>query len=288
MDGWSGRTAGGLTPTDLAFVLILASGAIHAVVNAILKSGSDKMVGRALIDGSSAIFVLPLVAIAPLPHGAWGWLAASAAIHLVYLYALVRAFESADFSAAYPVARGTAPALTAAITVGLLGEAARPLELVGIAAISCGVLAMSLGKHISREALGWSLLTGVCIAGYTVVDANGVRAAPSALSYIAWTFLLLGVSISALFAWLSGPGLVATVKDQWKPGVIAGLLSIATYGCALYAYRLGATAPLAALRETSILFATLIALVWLKEKVTLVRGAAAIGIAAGAVLILAS
>ena len=276
-----------MSDVELAYLLILGSGAIHAVVNAILKSGNDKLVGRALIDGSSAVFVLPLVLIAPLPHGAWGWLAASSAIHLVYLYALVRAFEAADFSAAYPIARGSAPALTAAIALGVMGEAARPLELLGIGAISGGVLAMSLGRHIGRAALGWSLLTGACIAAYTVVDANGVRAAPSALSYIAWVFLLLGVGIAAVFAWLRGPGLVETIKDQWRPGVIAGLLSIGTYGLALTAYRLGPTAPVAALRETSILFATLIAVVWLKERVTLQRAAAALLIAAGAALILA-
>lgn len=277
-----------MSDTDLAYLLILASGALHAVVNAILKAGNDKLVGRALIDGSSAVFVIPLVLIAPLPHGAWSWLAASAAIHLVYLYALVRAFEVADFSAAYPIARGTAPALTAVVTLGLLGEPARPLEIAGIAAISAGVLAMSLGRHVGRAALGWSLLTGVCIAAYTVVDANGVRAAPSALSYIAWVFLLLGVGIAAVFAWLRGPGLVAAVKEQWRPGVVAGLLSIGTYGLALSAYRLGPTAPIAALRETSILFATLLAVVWLKERVTPWRAGAAAMIAAGAGLILAS
>lgn len=277
-----------MSDVELAYLLILGSGAIHAVVNAILKAGNDKLVGRALIDGSSAIFVLPLIFIAPLPHGAWGWLAASAAIHLVYLYSLVRAFEVADFSAAYPIARGTAPALTAAIALGVMDEAARPLELLGIAAISAGVLAMSLGRHIGRAALGWSLLTGACIAAYTIVDANGVRAAPSALSYIAWVFLLLGAGIAGVFAWLRGPGLLDAIKDQWRPGVVAGLLSIGTYGLALTAYRLGPTAPLAALRETSILFATLIAVVWLKERVTPQRAAAALLIAAGAALILSS
>jgi drug/metabolite transporter (DMT)-like permease len=277
-----------VSDVELAYLLILASGAIHAVVNAILKAGNDKLVGRALIDGSSAIFVVPLVFIAPLPHGAWGWLAASSGIHLVYLYSLVRAFESADFSAAYPIARGSAPALTAAITLGLMDETARPLELFGIAAISAGVLAMSLGRHIGRAALGWSLLTGACIAAYTVVDANGVRAAPSARSYIAWVFQLLGGGIAGVFAWLRGPGLLDAIKDQWRPGVLAGLLSIGTYGLALIAYRLGPTAPIAALRETSILFATLLAVVWLKERVTLQRTAAALLIAAGAALILSS
>ncbi|MFY0533985.1 EamA family transporter [Nannocystis pusilla] len=277
-----------MSGTDLAYALVLVSGALHATVNAILKAGSDKLVGRALIDAASAAFVLPALAFVPLPAGAWSWLVASLAIHLVYLYALVRAYEVSDFSAAYPVARGTAPLLTAVVVLGVFHEPARPLELVGIVAIGAGMLAMGLGRHLSRAALGWSLLTGVCIAGYTVVDAWGVRAAPSGASYIAWLFVLHGVVISSVFAAIRGRGVLAVAREQWRPGVIAGALSIGTYGLALAAYRLGPTAPLSALRETGILVATLIAVVWLKEQVTPLRAAAAAAIALGAALILAA
>lgn len=200
----------------------------------------------------------------------------------------MRAFEVGDLSASYPVARGAAPLLTALVAIGALGESARPLEIAGIVAIGAGMLVMGLGRHISRAALGWSLLTGATIAAYTVVDARGVRVAPTAESYIAWLFVLHGTVISTTFALLRGPGVLAVAREQWRPGVIAGLLSIATYGLALAAYRLGPTAPLAALRETSILVATAIAVIWLKEKVTPARAAAALVIAAGAVLILAA
>lgn len=277
-----------MSPLDLAYLLIIVSGAVHAVVNIILKAGADKLVGRALIDGSSALFVLPFVFVVPLPEGAWGWLAASATIHLVYLYSLVKAFEIADFSAAYPIARGIAPGIAATVAVLVFGETLTAVQAAGIGAVSAGVLAMSLGKHIGGRALAWSLLTGVCIAAYTVVDANGVRAAPSAGSYVVWCFLLLGSAIATVFALLRGPGLVEAVRGQWKPGLIAGALSIVTYGLALTAYRLGPTAPIAALRETSILFGTLLAVVVLKEKVTLPRAGAAMLIAAGAGLILSA
>jgi drug/metabolite transporter (DMT)-like permease len=277
-----------VSDVDLARACILVSGALHAVVNAILKAGNDKLVGRALIDGSTALFALPALAVVPAPAGAWGWLAASLAIHLVYLYALVRAFEVGDLSAAYPVARGTAPLLTAVVVIGALGEPARPLEVAGIAAIVAGMLVMTKGRHISRAALGWSLLTGVCVAAYTVVDARGVRAAPSAGSYIAYLFVLHGVLLGGTFAAIRGRGVWSIVRAQWRPGVLAGLLSLGTYGLALFAYRIGPTAPLAALRETSILVATLIAVVWLKEQVTAWRAAAALVIAAGAAMILAA
>src|SRR5687767_11563292 len=100
-----------MTPIQTASLMIVGSGAAHAVVNAVLKAGKDKMSSRALIDGFSAILILPLIFLVPPPHGAWGWLAASWATHLVYLVCLVKAFEAADMSVAYPISRGVAPAL---------------------------------------------------------------------------------------------------------------------------------------------------------------------------------
>jgi drug/metabolite transporter (DMT)-like permease len=270
----------------IAPALMIASGSIHAVVNAILKSGRDRLAARALIDGSSAVMVLPALAFVPLPMGAWGWLAASAAIHAVYLYALVRAFDASDLSAAYPILRGIAPLLTAAVTLGLLGEPATTAEVAGIAVLGCGMFAMVAGRHISRAGLGWALLTGSTIAAYTVVDAHGVRAAPTPFSYIAWIFVIMGVVIVTLFGAISRGRVFAIARVDWRPGVIAGLLSIFTYGLALSAFAMGPTAPLAALRETGMVTALLIATFVLKERVTLGRSAGVFGILGGAALIL--
>lgn len=187
----------------LAPVMMIASGSIHAVVNAILKGGKDKMAGRAVIDGSSALLLLPATLLVPLPHGAWGWLIATALLHCVYLYALVRAFETSDFSAAYPVMRGTAPLVTAALAMGLFGEPASARELAGIALIGTAMFLMVTSRHISRAGLGWALFTGVTIAGYTVIDANGVRAAPTPFSFIVWLFVLMGAATVTMFALFS-------------------------------------------------------------------------------------
>jgi len=181
-----------MTPAQTASALIVTSGAAHAVVNAILKSGRDKMSNRALIDGFSALLVLPAAFTVPLPHGAWGWLALSWGTHLVYLVCLIKAFEKTDMAVAYPIARGVAPALAAAVAVGVFAERLTPAVAVGIALVSTGVGMVSVGQHIERRALLWALATGAMIALYTVVDANGVRAAPSALSYIVWVYLSLG------------------------------------------------------------------------------------------------
>lgn len=272
---------------DLAALLMLASGASHAVVNAVLKSGGDKMSSRALIDGSSALLILPFAFLVPLPHGAWPWLFVSFAVHLVYLICLIKAFEGADMSAVYPVMRGTAPVLAAMISVLWLGDPISPGVALGIALVSTGTALVAWWNAPSKRALLWALATGVTIAAYTVIDAKGVRAAPSAFSYIVWVFVMLGFGIGAIFAIWRGPRFVIAARSQWKPGLIAGALSLVTYGLALWAYRLGDVPRLAALRESSILFGVLIAWLFLKEKVGKPRlvGAALIAVGAAALLV---
>jgi multidrug transporter EmrE-like cation transporter len=162
-----------LSNWGLAAALMLASGSFHAVVNAIVKAGKSKMAARAATDGTSALVLLPATLMVPLPAGAWTWLALSAAIHGVYLVALVKAYERADFSAAYPVLRGVAPLVTALVTIGWLGEHATPAQVAGIALLGGGMVSLAIGRHLDRRALGWALLSGTCTAGYTVVDAMG-------------------------------------------------------------------------------------------------------------------
>ncbi len=275
-----------MSPEALAPAMMIASGSIHAVVNAILKGGKDKMAGRAIIDGSSALILLPATLLVPLPAGAWPWIAGTALVHCLYLYALVRTFELSDYSASYPILRGTAPLVTAALSIGLFAEPASPRELIGIALIGGAMFILVLGKHIGRAGLGWALLTGLSIAGYTVIDAQGVRAAPTSTSYIVWMFVLMGMCTTTMFALLSKGAIFASAARQWWPGVAAGALSILTYGLALSALAIGPTAPLAALRETGMVTALLIATFFLGEKVTPGRVAGVTGILVGAVLIL--
>ncbi len=275
-----------MTPAILASLMMLVSGAVHAGVNAAFKSGGDKMSSRALLDGFSAILVLPVVFLAPLPTGAWPWLAASGVTHFVYLYAFIRAFEGADMILAYPVLRGVAPVLAALGAVALFHEPMSAAVAAGVLLVSAGVLTTALGRHMDRRTLAWSLLTGAMTALYTVIDAQGVRAAPTAPSYIAWSFLIDGGIIGGAFALWRGPVFVATAKAQWRIGLAAGAGSIVTYGLALWAFRLGATPRLAALRETSILFAVLFAIVFLKEKASVPRLAGVAVIAAGAAVLL--
>jgi drug/metabolite transporter (DMT)-like permease len=275
-------------PAAIASLMMLTSGAAHASVNAVLKSGKDKISSRALIDGFSALIMLPLAFFLPLPAHAWGWLAASGAIHLVYLISLIRAFESADMMVTYPLMRGMAPMLASVVAVSVFHEPVTLAIAAGIGCVSVGVLVAALGRHLDRRVLAWSLLTGASIALYTVADAQGVRAAPSAPSYIVWIFLIDGGIIAVLFAIWRGPKFILAARGEWRAGLAAGVGSIVSYGLALWALRLGATPRLAALRETSVLFGVVIAIVFLKERATPARLASAglIGLGA-AVLVLA-
>ena len=276
---------------------MIASGSVHAAVNAIVK-GRDKpgeadavgarMTARASTDGASAVILLPATLFVAWPEGAWTWLGASAAVHIVYLYAMIRAYAVADYSAAYPVMRGSAPLLTAAVSVGLFGEHVSVATLVGIAVVAGSMLALVAGRHLNRSALGWAALTGAMTALYTVADAHGVRAAPSVTSYIVWDFVLIGSESVVLFALLTRGRVFADLAVQWRPGAAAGILSIVTYGLALTALSMGPTAPLAALRETGMVTALLIALLLLGESVSWQRVLAVTGIVFGAGIILVS
>jgi uncharacterized membrane protein len=270
-----------------ASLLMLVSGLAHAIVSAILKAGKDKMSGRALIDGFSALLIAPAAFLVPLPANAWTWLIISWLVHALYLLALIKSFEQSDMTVAYPIARGLAPMLAAAGAVAIFHEAITVHVAIGIALITTGVLCIGASHTMNRRALTWAALTGSCIAAYTVVDAQGVRAAPTAASYIVWTFMMMGGGIGGFFAIWRGREFILSAAGQWKPGLAAGALSIVSYGFALLALRLGATPRLAALRETSILFGTAIAVIFLHERLSRTRSLGVIAIAIGAMTLLA-
>lgn len=275
-----------LSAAALAGLMIVASGAVHAAVNVILKSGRDKMSGRALLDGFSAVLVLPFAFFVPFPVAAAPWLAASWVVHLAYVVCLVQAFSHSDMLVAYPIARGVAPALAATAAVVLLGERVTAPTAAGIGLITLGVLTTTGGVRVDRRGLGWALATGVCIALYTVLDAEGARRSPSAASYIVWAFLTFGGGIGLVFMLWRGPRFLLAAQAEWRWGLAAGALSILTYGLALAAYRLAPVGRLAALRETSILFGVLLAILVLKERPTPGRVAGAAAVAAGAMILL--
>jgi len=277
-------------PAQIAGLMMIGSGMTHAIVNAIFKSGgSDKMSGRAMIDGSSALIVLPLAFVVPLPGAAWPWLAGSLAAHLVYLTCLVRAFTLADMSAVYPVMRGSAPVIAAIGSALVLGDPITLAIVLGIAFVCMGTVLVAARNAPPLRALGWALGTGAAIAAYTVIDARGVRAAPATITYVVWNFMASGIGIGGYFALRRGREFVVAARTQWRAGITAGALSLVSYGLALSAYRLGNVARLAGLRETSIVFGLIIAAVFLHEHVNRTRivGGGLIALGAAVLIVLA-
>jgi drug/metabolite transporter (DMT)-like permease len=273
---------------SIALFLILLSAVVHAVVNVITKSAEDKYALRLLIGVFSAVLVAPALFFVGLPHGVWWFLAATSFIHAFYELLLVRSYESAAFSAVYPVARGTGPLFTTLGAILLLREHAPPLELLGIAMVSGGVIFIGLSHRTTKGALkgvGFALATGLTIGAYTLVDASGVRRVADPFSYVLWFFVGHGLSVITTAPGIRGHAVLIAARRQWKLGLVAAALSIVTYGSAMLAYRFGATAQLAALRETSVLFGTALAMTFLGERMTPRQLGAAVVIACGAILL---
>ena len=273
----------------IALCLILFSAAVHAVVNILTKRADDKYAMRLLIGVFSAIIVTPALFFVPLPQGKAVWLLlGTACVHAIYELLLVKSYESAAFSAVYPVARGTGPLFTALGALFLLGEHAGPAEIIGIVLICGGVIAIGFSHRASAGAkagLLYALGTGLTIGCYTLVDASGVRAVVNPLSYVLWFFVAHGFCVLVTAPGIRGRAVVIEARRQWKLGALTALLSILTYGSAMLAYRFGATAQLAALRETSVLFGTALAMSFLGEHMTFRRWLAAGVIVMGAIML---
>jgi drug/metabolite transporter (DMT)-like permease len=234
----------------------------------------------------SAAPVLPFVDV-PTTN-VWPWIVASVIIHIGYRLFLIRAYDHGDLAQTYPLARGTAPLITAIGGVFLLSEVPSSLAMVGILLLSLGTLLMSLrgGGHLAtlnRAAVGYALTTSLCIAGYTLADGSGVRLAATAASYAAWLFVCDGLCAIAIGVFYRGRKLLAVSAADWASGIVAGFLSAAAYAIAMWAMTRAPVASVASLRETSILFAMLISVLALGEKMTGWRGAAALSIVAGVI-----
>lgn len=272
-----------------ALILIFLSAAVHAVVNVLTKRADDKYAMRLLIGAFSAILVTPALFFLPLPHGIAVWfLIGTAFVHALYELLLVKSYENGAFSAVYPVARGTGPLFTALGAILILREHAPVTEILGILMVCGGVIAIGLSHRAAEgapKALAYALATGLTIGIYTLIDASGVRAVAEPLTYVAWFFVAHGLSVMLTAPGIRGRAVVIEARRQWKLGVLLGFLSITTYGSAMLAYRFGATAQLAALRETSVLFGTALAMTFLGEPMTLRRWLAAGAIAAGAIML---
>lgn len=270
--------------------IVLFGAALHAAWNAIVRASAQNFhntVSIVLGAGFCVAWVLPLL---PLPAFAcWPYLAASALIHVAYFTLLASAYRGAELSFAYPLMRGAAPALTALATALLLDEYPARGGWAGVLLISCGVIVLAGDSWRSatfRAAPAlFALSNAAVIAVYTLVDGQGARLSGNAWSYTGWLFLLTALLFLAIVTARGGRAMVQPMRAGWRIGLLGGACSVASYGLALWAMTRAPIAVVAALRETSVIFAVIIAAVLLKEPITPLRVLSILMVCAGAAAI---
>lgn len=273
------------------FAAVLFAALCHASWNTLLKIKLDPFTTNALItvaSGFIGLAALPFVGVAPIIS--WPWVAASIVLHLAYYYGLTEAYRTGDLSQVYPIARGAAPLMTATISTSVLGEDIGLYGWIGIVAVVAGVFLLSVrgGRDIAkidRRAVGFAFFTATTICGYSIVDGTGARISGNPHAYAALLFIFDGLCMAIVAYWRRGRSILTEGRIYWKTGVIGGSLSVTSYWIAIWAMTVAPIAIVSALRETSVLFAAVIAVVILKEPLRAPRVIAAVMIVFGMALI---
>jgi drug/metabolite transporter (DMT)-like permease len=270
---------------------VLLAAACHAGWNATIKRGLDPLATTVLISiGASIVSALFLPVVGLPAMAAWPWCIASVLIHLVYFAALIESYRAGDMGQVYPIARGSAPLMTATATTVFIGERLGLPGWCGISLLVAGVMMLSLrgGRELARldrRAVGFALFTAVTICAYSVVDGMGARLAGSANAYSALLFAGIGPVMASYALARRGREVVAAMARHWGIGLAGGSLQLGSYGIAIWAMTVAPIAIVAALRETSVLFGAAIAVIFLKEPLRPSRVGAALMIVAGLTLI---
>ncbi len=252
-------------------LLVLAAALFHALWNAFVKQGTIPLVsiaGIALTCGLFAAIALPFVGWVEAPL--WPWIIASIIIHTVYMFTLSQAYRYGDFSLAYPIARGTAPAIVTIFSITFLNESFSNSQLIAIGGILFGIfffVFQKLEKAASDKlTLIYALLTACLIATYTLIDGIGARKANNSLNYIAWVFFLQVFPIFFYMLYKHGKeGVTSLIATPWRI-IGGGLMAFTGYAIVLWAMTKAPIALVATLRETSIIIAALIGMFWMKEQ----------------------
>ncbi|WP_156727013.1 DMT family transporter [Streptomyces apocyni] len=269
-----------MTPLVAAAVVLAAI--THASWNAIAHHLKDRLLAFTVLTGGGALIGAAMACFVPLPAAeSWPYLLTSAAIHVAYLVLLMRSFTLGDFGQMYPIARGTAPLVVTVAAAVFVGERIDSWQLTGVAVACAGLVGLALwgirgaGRRPHWPALTAALATGLAIAAYTVVDGVGVRASGSTLGYIAWLMLIQGLAIPAYAVYRHGRALPSLLRPYAPRGLFGAALSFAAYALVLWAQTRAPLAPIAALRESSIIVGAAIGAVFFKERFGAPRIAAA-------------
>ena len=267
---------------------VLGSAFLHALWNSLVKTGTSRLGAMVILS----IFEVPIglgVALfreAPALH-VLPWVAASGLVHFFYKFFLTQAYARGDLSRVYPIARGTAPLVVALASGLVLADVITTTEFVGITVLGLGILMMAQGVFAqgeNRRLIPFALGSAAATAAYTLIDGQGARIAGDAVGYVAWVFVVdgAGFALGAL-AW-KGLDILPRRRQPWGVGALAGAASYAAYAISVWAMTVAPIALVAALRETSILFAVLIGWLGFGERMTRGKALAALVIVSGVMI----
>ncbi len=264
---------------------VLLAALLHAAWNLVVKSSGDRLVAATSQVVLAALVSVPFVIWRGIPTEVIGFLLGSAVVQMVYLYSLASAYNHADLSFVYPIARGSAPLVIALSAFLGLSDPVSGRGWLALGLICGGVLAMGLAAR-SHNGLGWSLLTGLLIATYIVIDGQGVSRVDDVIAYTASLYCVTSVLlIPVVLATRGVTSVRETMSREWPRHLFAGAAGVGSYGLLLYASRLAPLSLVAAARETSVVFAAIGGYWFLGVKVGRVRALAVALIAAGVILL---
>ncbi|MGB8185095.1 MAG: EamA family transporter [Pseudolabrys sp.] len=276
---------------NFVFLAVLFAAACHAGWNALIKVGLDPLSTTTLISLGAGLVALALAPLVGVPAwAAWPWLIASVIVHLCYFASLIESYRTGDLGQVYPIARGSAPLMTAAATTVFIGEKLSLVGWTGIFSLVAGVLLLSArgGRELAevdRRAIGFALFTALTICAYSVVDGIGARLSANPNAYSVWLFIGIAVVMLPYAIYRDGPDVIPAMRRFWRRGLAGGALQLLSYGIAIWAMTAAPIAIVATLRETSVLFGAVIAVVVLKEPLRAARIVAACLIVCGLILI---
>jgi len=264
---------------------VLLAALLHASWNAMIKGGGDVLHDTAGIVVGAMLIGLPFLFVVPVPSAsAWPFIIASVVVHLAYYWLMISAYRVGDLSLVYPLMRGVAPLITAIAGIAVLGEMPAPMAWLGMLLVSGGVFLLgyrALGHAPSRAAVTFALANAAVIALYTLIDGHGARVSGNAWSYIVWLFVLDGIPFSLWMLATRRETFVAHLRRRSRRALAGGGLSAAAYAISVWAMTKAPVALVASLRETSVLFATLIGARLLRERLSARRWSGVIAVVLG-------
>ena len=266
---------------------VLVAAVTHATWNAIAHGIKDQTLAFALIGVGGIIVAIPLVIVAAMPKPeCWPYLLASIVIHIFYNLLLMRCYRLGEFGQVYPLARGTSPLVVTTLAAVFVHEHLAWPQIAGVTVVSAGLATLVLaGRRPSRAAFLAAVGTGLTIAAYTTVDGVGVRLSASPVGYIGWLMLLESLCVP-MFALIRRRDVLLKQPPRiLLSGLAAGALSVLAYGLVLWAQTRGALAPIAALRETSVIFGAIIGTLIFREPFGRSRIAATVLVVTGILML---